>query len=392
MNNFLSYLGSRFDENINKNIDPKLLDIDQGQRAVRAHQAQQDSLSSPNHDPFTPRSSHDFRPDFAAGPQWQHSLPNRRATLDNDRSNHPGLYRASHPRPGFPVTPPSTINSQPTPRHRRLRELQEVPPPSYSTNHDREGFGRPTRSWQQNNPFALLDPDLGDPLAYGATADGHGAIENQLSLPQHPVRPSQNEPFPDFDYCMPATEPIPQPPMPNYGARSNGNATISSESLSRLPVNRHSNETMGQWNRETFQIVGAIPLQGQAPPTPTPSGRHGRRPSRAPSVTSTQAIAFICDICHKGFDKWHKLNHHSRWHDDPTHICESCGKRFVARKDLRRHEKTHKKEERHLFCNIMGCKYHQRGFQRPDHLKRHIERMHRGSLLSQSPTSSFAGG
>lgn len=94
--------------------------------------------------------------------------------------------------------------------------------------------------------------------------------------------------------------------------------------------------------------------------------------------------SFYCSSegCHKYFDKKSSLDHHERNHRVRQHACSVCDKAFVFHKDLRRHEKTHE-QERHIFCMNVGCRYHTIGFQRNDHLKRHMQNVHGPPKKSQ---------
>ena len=67
------------------------------------------------------------------------------------------------------------------------------------------------------------------------------------------------------------------------------------------------------------------------------------------------------------------LSHHARWHGPKDQICTTCAKGFVAIKDLRRHEKTHKPAEHEFFCETLGCAFRTRGFARKDHYVRHLK-------------------
>lgn len=76
----------------------------------------------------------------------------------------------------------------------------------------------------------------------------------------------------------------------------------------------------------------------------------------------------LADVANLSFN-----SHHARWHGPKDRVCADCGRAFVAGKDLRRHEKTHKPPEEayEFFCSVQGCLYERRGFARKDHLARH---------------------
>lgn len=164
---------------------------------------------------------------------------------------------------------------------------------------------------------------------------------------------------------------------------------ISSANVARLPMEPNTFGQMYQWNQDTYQGPALQSPYTQFPPTPSASGRG--RSGRGGSV-STQAGNHRCDVCQKTLSTRHELNHHKRWHEKGF-ACELCDKVFSAAKDLRRHfAAKHNRAERHLFCNILGCKFRQKGFHRLDHLKRHHERKHSEYPWSPPATSSFGGG
>ena len=390
--------GSQFDDSTH--IDPQIILLSREQLASRFNHEQH---FHPTSDPSIPNSDRGVgqsSPSSPSGYNWHNSLPNRPATPVN--GNAFGSHRLPFQRPAFPATPPSTDNSLRSPQHRRLREIQASSQLRDSTQRLRAAYGPPSRSWQHNNPYAVLDPD-----AYTTQQDGDDQLTsddpfvqdgfvhtgNQFGMVQHNGFHPEPNFFKNFNEPLhPGTSP-PLPATNNQDASSEGATIISSENLSRLPANPPANEVLGRWNQDTYQIVGRIP-PGPAPPSPAPSRRHNRRTSRASTTItmSSQAHIFTCDKCHKSFEKRHKLNHHYRWHEDPTHVCEECGKGFVAKKDVKRHRKIHNKEARHLFCNILGCKYRREGFCRMDHLKRHNERVHPGNPWPLSANPSIAGG
>jgi hypothetical protein len=173
-------------------------------------------------------------------------------------------------------------------------------------------------------------------------------------------------------------------PNPNSAAAM----TISSENVARVPMNRNILRDTYQWNQDTYQGPVAQSTQPQYPPTPATSGRN----RRGASVSTQPGQIYQCDLCPKWFGRRHALNHHRRWHQRGF-ACDLCDKTFSAAKDLRRHFRAkHDRVEKHLFCNILGCKFRQEGFHRLDHLKRHHERKHPDYPWSPPATSSFGGG
>ena len=174
-------------------------------------------------------------------------------------------------------------------------------------------------------------------------------------------------------------------PFPSPG--STAAMTISSKNVARLPMNRNVLRDMRQWNQNTYQGPVAQSTQPQFPPTPATSSRH----RRGGSVSTQPGQSYQCDLCSKSFGRRHELNHHKRWHQRDF-VCELCDHGFSAAKDLRRHfAAKHKRTEKHLFCNILGCKFRQEGFHRLDHLKRHHERKHPEYPWSPPATTSFGG-
>ncbi|KAI7095939.1 hypothetical protein KC339_g10686 [Hortaea werneckii] len=83
----------------------------------------------------------------------------------------------------------------------------------------------------------------------------------------------------------------------------------------------------------------------------------------------------------------HDLRHHQRVHKPRRFICETCNKAFHYFKDLRRHWKIHNVDPKQKFyCPFTTCKHHCQGFNRDDHLRRHMEKQHQhvDSALQQS--------
>ncbi|QIX00815.1 hypothetical protein AMS68_006332 [Peltaster fructicola] len=108
------------------------------------------------------------------------------------------------------------------------------------------------------------------------------------------------------------------------------------------------------------------------PTTPVSHCSSGSGRSRSHSIAS--ATSYHCDHhgCGKDFKTKTEYTHHRRNHGDRNHACSHCSKRFVFRKDLNRHIKTHTPEQRYYFCQMVGCQWGERGFQRKDHYDRHM--------------------
>ncbi|KAK5111496.1 hypothetical protein LTR85_011843 [Meristemomyces frigidus] len=148
-----------------------------------------------------------------------------------------------------------------------------------------------------------------------------------------------------------------------------------------LPVPPES-QSVGSWD-----VGPESPLQRMRPAPPTPSSDRRRFSRRSSLATTTSSHTCPTEGCGNSFPTASGLAHHQRYHDGPrNHVCSICDKGFLFPKDLKRHMKTHSKE-RHLFCNIAGCKSQHRGFYRNDHYTRHM-RTHGSSIASPATPSS----
>ncbi|KAF2864504.1 hypothetical protein K470DRAFT_254142 [Piedraia hortae CBS 480.64] len=79
-----------------------------------------------------------------------------------------------------------------------------------------------------------------------------------------------------------------------------------------------------------------------------------------PPQLQAQAKPYICPIC-------------PPWNPNGTEE----HKAFTHPKDLRRHMRTHNTDPaKRFYCPVKGCKFATRGFNRNDHLVRHLERLH----------------
>lgn len=164
-----------------------------------------------------------------------------------------------------------------------------------------------------------------------------------------------------------------------------GSLGLSATNVSALPTDTQPSDQAGVWYPKSYQQGDRIRSHRPAPPT-TPTGSNRGR-SRASSPSSVSRLT--CETCGSVFNKKHELDHHRRSHGDKAQVCTVCNKGFVFRKDLVRHIVMHSKGERHMFCNVVGCKYHQRGFGRVDHLRRHMEKKHPGIPRATQHTVSL---
>ncbi|SMR54469.1 unnamed protein product [Zymoseptoria tritici ST99CH_1A5] len=124
-----------------------------------------------------------------------------------------------------------------------------------------------------------------------------------------------------------------------------------------------------------------------------PASSIARSPSSASSVASSSsrlgssrrnrdqmtAGDFACYWCAAAFPTSLDLTHHLRSHApyaSRNHVCQKCEKRFQYRKDLLRHLPRHDPNRQRFYCTFTGCKYHNKGFGRRDHLERHVISQH----------------
>lgn len=156
-------------------------------------------------------------------------------------------------------------------------------------------------------------------------------------------------------------------------------------------------QAMAAWAKQTSFAPGGR-LIGQADaidpamltPTPTTPTAGGSALERTTSRTATSAASYLCehDGCGKEFKSKTDYSHHRRNHGLRPHECSSCPKSFVFRKDLNRHEKTHNPSVREFYCQIAGCPWAARGFQRRDHYVRHMRAHHRAAAPTPSDSSA----
>jgi hypothetical protein len=121
-------------------------------------------------------------------------------------------------------------------------------------------------------------------------------------------------------------------------------------------------------------------------PASSPDAQHQPTPLTPP--TSPDSISgsstFPCN--HTGCDHIaltrSNLAHHQRYHT-PMELrpypCDymSCHYRFLTPRERNRHRATHGLGTRRHYCHHLGCEYATRGFNRNDHLLRHVRSRHR---------------
>lgn len=202
-------------------------------------------------------------------------------------------------------------------------------------------------------------------------------IPNYLTYTTSTLSPQAPAFVPNWDYQANATHHAPPVPYyrnlePQYAAPHIPHSTGLSPWQYRAPSQTYSTG---------YGIASSTSTAPAGLTTPSLSQDMGRRSSKSPSNVSTFSHSRIC--CGKEFTTLTKWNHHTRYHNPSARDkpCSLCDKTFIFEKDLKRHVRSVHSKERHLLCNVIGCKYHTRGFARSDHLKRHL-RTHRGASSS----------
>ena len=371
----VEYAGSQF-------LDPRILDISRQQSENSSEYARIqafDANSSPQH------LSRDV--DQAVRPQNEPSsygsalegAPSTPTNLSRSRPLLNPLARPFYPPPTL-ETPP-THGSLEIAHHRMLAATQAIPLQPYQY-HQLQAIAHSSPqqngAWNSNTLGSPFNPHMGS----------GSEIQPASQFNFGPYFQQANDR---------ALGPLPAIAMfqgEDQAAHDAGNGITllpSAENVARVPGNQDPFQAMQQWNRTTYQGPVAAPSHPQLPPTPASSGRRRRVGSVAVS-TQTGTGTFQCNGCTRTFTKKHLRAHHQRWHEK-SFKCGVCDKPFTVDKDRRRHFKAiHTTDEKHLFCNIMGCKYSHVGFHRMDHLKRHNQRVHPGNPWTPPATASNAGG
>lgn len=124
---------------------------------------------------------------------------------------------------------------------------------------------------------------------------------------------------------------------------------------------------------EQLDAMDASPLSGDSLSTDGTSSTQGN-----PSDTAS----FVCDDCGNTYPKRHLLNKHYRIHKPPLECPhDACDKKLPQRKELGRHILSHHRswakkqpEFAYLFTKVYRCENCAYATDRPDNLKRHVDK------------------
>ena len=291
------FTGSQFQQHSDENIDPYLLGISE----------QQQSAASLN--PSTASFEHDVEtatriPGFPAH-QYAAELVTSRPT----NSDVSGQALNPHAIPFRPaqVSAIASYPDQPwdTPRTKSSREHQLSLLRQATTGRLSQQYRNvPVPSnWQINNRFAALNADPSTLQSYPYSDE---QISARPCTPPEAITQSQwSNP-----YLTPSS--ITSSRFQASGSSAgqipltNGDRDLSWHPATPefSPGNSAPSEDIESWNRDTYTLGDRVWTERAAPPTPTPSSRHGRRGSVTPSA-STQP--YTCDVCGKGFQQKYKL-------------------------------------------------------------------------------------
>lgn len=354
--------------NENANIDPRLLNMgsglpDSGERHDSVEQLEQDVDRSTS---AAPATTH-------AGTAPGYNQPEQRLQLR---------------------TPPN--------RHHTCQAQQQMLATPGPSSHSQQNSQRPN-AYQDN---AQAGPS-------GSSRAPSNLDITPAQMPQHP-EPGAQGVAGQYDYRTPVSQHTPHRslrsgnggmnwspsmatslPHPDYGRSSQVDQAPTTTfqpwgdegSSSALPT-----EDIPAWVNDVHNLLhpNDMPVspsnykgkgKGRALETPSQRSKHsGRsRRSRRSARSEPSSDRHACDFegCKMSFPTKGKLKQHARKHEPPTCKCPLCKKMFTYNKDVKRHLKTKKHwDQRDLFCHHANCPYHYKGFQRRDHLVRHLENFH----------------
>lgn len=352
----MSFFGSQFHDDSNDNIDPALLEDGNNNQnfAYDVEMATDENDAQPPNDHTTPFTNDPPIPQRSLNPQAV--------------AYQPIAQQVGPPQP-LPVEYMNNVANPSTPQTYQWRTNIALRTPPHP-NRPPVSINYGVRS---SNPFEPLTPEW---------QDAHIPLqqENVTLWPQSPSSLLRN--------------PYMTPPDTASFHGDGGHNSFAGHALGPVPLQPAfdpAQNTTAEWNSQAYNPGDRIRQGHLAPPPTTPTRTRPKR-HRGSTASSRSGLSLLtCDSCDRKFNKQHELDHHRRYHGYKNFACdiEGCEWSFVFEKDLRRHMLTHNKAKWHLFCNVLGCKYHQKGFGRPDHLKRHIEKKHPGNLPPTPTTMSM---
>ncbi|KAF8861728.1 hypothetical protein BDZ45DRAFT_739893 [Acephala macrosclerotiorum] len=139
----------------------------------------------------------------------------------------------------------------------------------------------------------------------------------------------------------------------------------------------------GTFSSDSLLLGGLSPSTSTSETVSNPQGSQSQSP-QPPSPPSS--LVFNCSFCAKTFEKRYLLNRHEKQHTKPIQCpVPGCSHSTAKRRDMQRHMVSHHPEDDsvvvpQILCPVASCKYAETGsgFKRPDHLVRHLKRIHPG--------------
>jgi len=202
-----------------------------------------------------------------------------------------------------------------------------------------------------------------------------------------PAQPASLEPIVDSQLAA----------NPNFNlSNSNSAGTIEDwNTARRLPGDRSTTPPSLKLDTQLLQLP-TTPSQASSAVSSPASASSARSARRSPIEMRSSPASFRCEHegCGFGFDTMQDLRHHERHHKEHgnrPYVCPECDKDFLHPKDLRRHAKVHNKDPSlRYYCPHLFCKMHKQGFNREDHLERHIGSQHAraDSVMQQASSTS----